>query len=190
MVRAERSGTHHWALRFRDLALLCVAVATGRRRGSVLHIRVADVNVTRKEIRYDWEKGKPGRVVPVAAWAMEVIAAYIREARPLLRYGRGSPWLFVSERSARFQKDGFKKLVREIHAATVDAHPDLRELPGKRLTPHSLRVTFAKLLFQGGCNIRTINELMNHTYLSSTAYYVPIRVNEIRQAFKRAHPRA
>jgi site-specific recombinase XerD len=63
------------------------------------------------------------------------------------------------------------------------------ELPGKRITWHSLRVSFATLLFANGCDIRSVNELLLHRLLSTTAQYTPIPVDDLRQVCRMAHPR-
>ncbi len=65
------------------------------------------------------------------------------------------------------------------------ANPDLDELGRKTITAHSLRVTFASLLFQGGANIRTINELMMHEQLGTTARYTPVELNDLRKVCRR-----
>jgi integrase/recombinase XerD len=72
----------------------------------------------------------------------------------------------------------------------VAENPDLQELPGKHITWQSLRVSFATLLFANGCAIRSVNELMLHRSLSSTARYTPIPVEDLRQVCRTAHPRA
>ena len=75
-------------------------------------------------------------------------------------------------------------------AATCAANPDLVMLPGKRITMHGLRVTCARLLFANGCNIRSVNAIMLHRKLSTTALYTPIPVAELRRVLLKAHPRA
>jgi integrase/recombinase XerD len=84
----------------------------------------------------------------------------------------------------------FCNILEITHQQTVRENPDLKELAEKHLTPHSLRVSFATLLFQGGCNIRSINELMDHKSLTTTACYTPLHIDDLRRACQRAHPRA
>jgi site-specific recombinase XerD len=66
----------------------------------------------------------------------------------------------------------------------------LTELPNKRISTHSLRVSFAKLMHDHGCNIRSLNELMLHRSLNTTAAYTPITVDDLRRAVLPCHPRA
>ncbi len=72
----------------------------------------------------------------------------------------------------------------------VRENRDLTDLPGKRVTWHSLRVSFAGLLFSNGCDIRSVSELLLHRLLSTTAAYTPIPVDDLRRVFRTAHPRA
>ena len=84
----------------------------------------------------------------------------------------------------------FACVIATVTARTVADNPDLQELPGKNITWQSLRVSFATLLFANGCAIRSVNELMLHRSLSSTARYTPIPVEDLRQVCRTAHPRA
>jgi len=178
-----------WSIEMRNLALYCLAVATGRRYQGLRDLKVADLNFKLDEIRVDYEKGRTGRVLPVAHWAMVVAKEYIETARPRFKPAAQSPFLFVSKRNGSISHqadDCLPVLLRQ----TVEENPDLTELPSKTLTMHGFRVTFAKLLFNGGCNLRSVNELMLHERLSTTAYYTPLKLEELRMACRLAHPRA
>lgn len=184
------SGSHHWARELQGLTLLSIAIASGRRRSSLLRIRVTDFDFVRDELRIEHEKGKAGRVLPMAHWAMTVAKMYVEQARPVLNWQFNNDWLFVGEKSSRMSESVFCKILEEVHHQTVQDNPDLEEFAKKYLTPHSLRVSFAKLLFQGGCNIRSINELMDHKNLTTTACYTPLHIDDLRRACQKAHPRA
>ena len=132
-----------------------------------------------------------GRVLPVAAWAMEVVRWYLRDARPVLVRGQDTPWLFVDGSGCnpigvQVLAAGLKKLVAE----TIVANPDLEELREKSISFHSLRVSFATLLFQNGCDLRSVNELLLHKSLATSAKYTPIPIEDMRSIFRTAHPRA
>lgn len=190
-VTKQPRGSRRWAGRQRDLALLCLALATGRRRLSLLSLRVEHLDFKRSEIMVVWEKGKPGRVLPCAKWAMQVVQEYVKHGRRVLLGRRPDPgWLFVGNRIPRVTKDHLRQFLRELQARTVAANPDLLELADKRIRPHSLRVTFARLLFLNGANIRAVNELLLHTKLTTTARYTPLELEDVRHALKLAHPRA
>jgi integrase/recombinase XerD len=183
-------GCHRWALAVRDLALLTVAIASGRRRGGLRDLTLAQLDLAKAEVRVEREKGQTGRVLPIAAWAIVVLRSYVERARPILCWQRDNPYLFVGDDGPQLGANTLAAIIERAHAVTVAANPDLTELTEKRLTPHSLRVTFASLLFQGGASIRTINELMLHQQLGVTARYVPVDLDDLRRACATAHPRA
>jgi site-specific recombinase XerD len=183
-------GCNRWALCVRDLALLALAIASGRRRSGLRDTTLGQLDLVRGEVRVDREKGKTGRVLPLADWAIVILRTYVERARPVLCWKADIPWLFVGDDVPQMGNNSFAGIIERVHAATIRANPDLVELAGKHLSPHSLRVTFASLLFQGGANIRTINELMLHANLGMTARYVPIDVDDLRRACATAHPRA
>jgi integrase/recombinase XerD len=165
-------------------------MASGRRRAGLRDLRLADVDLERAELRVEREKGVAGRVLPIARWAASITATYIRDARPILARGRDLPWLFPGERVERMGHNEAREIVAELHTATCAANPDLANLPGKRITTHSLRVTCARLLFANGCPIRSVNAILLHQKLSTTAAYTPIPVAELRRVLLGAHPRA
>ena len=190
LIVKAKPGSWAWLHDHRDLALLALAIATGRRRCGLLNLVVLNLDFKRNELRYEREKGKFGRVVPVAGWAMAAAKEYVTKARPKLRMAAGNDHLFVGDRVPTMNGNTMTRIIAKAQRETVDANPDLEDLPEKHLTPHSLRVSFAKLLFTGGCNIRSINELMNHDKLSTTARYTPLAVEDMRRVCRRAHPRA
>lgn len=183
-------GCARWALAVRDLALLTLAIASGRRRAGLRDLTLAQLDLTRAEVRVDREKGQTGRVLPIAAWATVVLRTYVERARPVLCWQADNAFLFVGEDGPQLGTNTLAGIIERAHVATVAANPDLTDLPAKHFTPHSLRVTFASLLFHGGANIRTINELMLHRQLGVTARYVPVDVDDLRRACATAHPRA
>lgn len=190
-VKRYLDGSWRWAKEMRTLALLCVAVATGRRRCSLVNIEVADLNVERNEVRIEREKGKSGRVLPITAWAMAIASQYVKQARPVLNWHtQPHDWLIVGDEQPQFPEATFARQLERVHEQTVEENPDLEELPAKHITPHGLRVSFATLLFRGGCNIRSVNELMDHENLSTTAKYTPIPLEDLRRVCRLAHPRA
>jgi integrase/recombinase XerD len=189
-VAAAPLGSRARALAWRDLTLVALAMATGRRRSGLRDLRVTELDLEKAEMRVEREKGVAGRVVPFARWCAGITAAYLREARPRLLRGRALPWLFVGKKGPQMADSELCRVVVAAHAATCAANPDLTALPGKRITPHSLRVTCARLLFANGCPIRSVNAQLLHKKLATTASYTPIPVAELRRVLLGAHPRA
>ena len=120
---------------------------------------------------------------------MATVRRYITEARSVTLKGANSPWLFVSQGADVLCTRGVAFVLADAVAETIRRNPDLVDLPSKRISTHSLRVSFATLLFHGGANIRSINELMLHSSLTTTGRYTPIPLADLRRVLIAAHPR-
>jgi integrase/recombinase XerD len=174
-----------------NLCAICLTLATGRRVSGICCLTVAAIDLDRGEVRIDREKGHVGRVLPVAGWAMEVVRWYLRDGRPLLTRGHDTPWMFIdSSGLVPVRREVFGHMLKKLIRATIRENPDLIDLPGKRISWHSLRVSYATLLFQNGCDIRSVNELMLHRDLSTTAKYTIITIEDMRQGIRNALPSA
>jgi site-specific recombinase XerD len=183
-------GTITWARRMRLLVAVCLCLATGRRIGGLIAIRVEDIDLDRKELRVEREKGRTGRVLPVAEWAIAVVRTYLHDVRPLLVATADVPWLLVGATDdGMMTRTALGEALASLIAQTIATNPDLTELPAKTITWHSLRVSFATLLFSNGCPIRSVNELMLHRCLSTTARYTPIPIEDMQRIWHTAHPR-
>lgn len=189
-VTSIRRGCHSWAKAHQLLTLLCVGLATGNRRAGLRKLRVGHLDFRRTEIRVEKTRNKPGRVLPVAPWAMSIAREYVQEARPILDWDETNDYLFVGERSKYIGNETLRYQLADVVARTVEANPDLTELRAKTITPQSLRISLARLLFNGGADIRTVNEMMMHERLETTAYYTSLPVEDLRHVCHRAHPRA
>ncbi len=189
-VVGSPAGSVSRARRLRLLAAVCLCLATGRRISGLLGIRVEHLDQERRELRVEREKGRTGRVLPVAEWALTVVQEYLTQARPLLACSPPVPWLFVDGTGAqRSTRNAMATAIEDLVRRTVEANPDLGNLGAKRITWHSLRVSFATLLFANGCPIRSVNELMLHQCLSTTARYTPIPIEDMQQLWRTVHPR-
>ena len=191
LVSEATSNSTSWATAQRNLALIAVALATGRRCQGLVTLALDDITLDRAELRVVREKGQMGRVLPVAGWAIDAVRKYLDGPRQqLLGADMSSPWLFVSLRAERLCERGFSYVLDGLIQETITRNPDLTELPSKRISTHSLRVSFAKLMHDHGCNIRSLNELMLHKSLNTTAAYTPITVDDLRRELLPRHPRA
>jgi len=190
-VATHKEGSYLSALHHRDLTLLCLALATGRRCLGLVSLKHDQLDLKRRELRVNYEKGRAGRVLPVIGWAINVCAEYMQKARPRLLKGRvDAGWLFPGNRHEHVARGTFANMLGRLHARAADENPDLEAFAEKHLSPHCLRVSFATLLFKGGCDIRSVNELMLHRNLSTTARYTPIPLEDLRRVVRVAHPRA
>ena len=189
IMNAQTINSYAWRMAVRNRAIMCVELATGRRIGGLINLKVQHIDAERNEIRVEREKGRTGRVLPIAGWAMDAVQQYLQAGRPHLVDGE-IEWLFLNRAGdGPITRDALKWILQELLKQTIAENPDLEELPQKRICWHSLRVTFATMLFANGCDIRTVNELLLHRCLSTTARYTPVPVDDLRHVCTQTHPR-
>lgn len=164
----------------RDLAALEVAYSTGVRVGELLAMRMGDVDWDVSSILVQG-KGNKERIVLLGERALLCLESYIHEARSHLMNGRRDDHLFLS-------RLGKPLSVRMFHVA-INRYLDGAGL-GKRVTPHTLRHTFASHLLEGGADLRIVQELLGHASLATTQIYTHISEGHLRDVYSRAHPGA
>jgi integrase/recombinase XerD len=169
----------------RDRALLELLYAAGLRVSEALGLDADDLSLGGAYVRVVG-KGDRERLVPVGDEAIAWLARYLEEARPpLLELGRagtmhGGP-VFLGERGRRL---GRQRAWERIRAAAARA--GLVE----RVSPHTLRHSFATHLLEGGADLRVVQELLGHASISTTQLYTHVTGERIREIYTRAHPRA
>jgi integrase/recombinase XerD len=171
-------GTSATALR--DRALLEVLYACGLRASEAVGLCVEDVDLDEEFLRARG-KGSKERLVPIGREAVAALRAYLRRARPAL-VGLGvERHVFVNRRGGSLSRQGLYKIVQG-YAATVG----LRD----RMSPHTLRHTFATHLLAGGCDLRTLQEMLGHADIATTQLYTHLSTERLRDVYFGAHPRA
>ncbi len=189
-VAASDPGTITWARELRDLAALSIDFATGRRIGELTTLRVTDIDLDRQSVRVAKSKGRTGRVLPMATWAVEALDWYLAYARERLAYGQRQPWLFLNARGdGPITQGAFRWRLRGLVEQAAEENADLDGLRTKTITWHSLRRAFASIMNEGGCDLRVINELMIHRELGTTARYIDIDEDDFLDGIRKAHPR-
>jgi integrase/recombinase XerD len=173
----EPKGTDPLALR--DRALLEVMYACGLRASEAVGLAVADVDLEEGMLRARG-KGSKERVVPIGSSAMGAVQAYLRRGRPALAGNRGEPELFVNHRGGRLTRQGLYKIVQG-HARGAG----LDEL----MSPHTLRHSFATHLLAGGCDLRSLQEMLGHADLATTQVYTHLSAERLKDVYFSAHPR-
>jgi integrase/recombinase XerD len=154
--------------------------ASGLRASETTGLEVGDVDLRRGLVRARG-KGSKERVVPVGAKATAAIQAYLRSGRPRLVRGAAERALFVNFRGGPLTRQGLYKIVRRhARAAGLDG----------RMSPHTLRHSFATHLLAGGCDLRSVQEMLGHADISTTQLYTHLSGEELKEAYFRAHPRA
>jgi site-specific recombinase XerD len=154
-------------LALRNRALLELLYSAGLRSGEAVSLDLADVDFEQEQVCILGKGGKE-RVVPLGEEAAHWLARYLREARTQLASGAENA-LFVSARGRRLDTSTLRRIV---------AHP------------HRLRHAFATHLLEGGADLRTIQELLGHSSLSTTQVYSHVDAKRLRRVYDRAHPRS
>jgi integrase/recombinase XerD len=168
------------ATSLRDRALLEVMYACGLRASETIGLEVADVDLRRGFLRARG-KGAKERVVPLGSKAIAAVNGYLRGGRPKLVGGRGESKLFVNFRGGRLTRQGLYKIVQR--------HAKAAGLSG-RMSPHTLRHSFATHLLAGGCDLRAVQEMLGHADISTTQMYTHLSGEQLKEVYFRAHPRA
>jgi integrase/recombinase XerC len=164
----------------RDRALLELLYATGIRVGELVGLDVDDVDLERRVVRV-LGKGGRERTVPFGAPAARSIDAWIRLGRPAVAGAGSGPALFLGTRGGRLDQ----------RAARTVVHRRLADVPGAPdLGPHGLRHSAATHLVEGGADLRSVQEILGHSSLSTTQLYTHVSVERLRKTFDQAHPRA
>ncbi|MCU1600702.1 MAG: tyrosine recombinase XerD [Frankiales bacterium] len=175
------AGTGDTPLSLRDVALLELLYGTGARISEVVGLSVDDIQRGDGLVRLAGKGGKQ-RVVPVGSFAAAAAAAYLVRGRPsLAAKGRGTPALFLNARGG--------SLSRQSAWAVLRAAADRAGLSAK-VSPHTLRHSFATHLLDGGADVRVVQELLGHASVTTTQIYTLVTVDRLREVYAGAHPRA
>jgi integrase/recombinase XerD len=180
----EAAGAPGTPLALRDRALLEVLYGTGARISEAVGLDVDDVDTDAGAEGAVLLRGKGGkeRMVPVGSYALEAVSAYLVRGRPVLvAEGKGTPALFLNARGGRLSRQSaWAVLVKAAERAGVT----------KDVSPHTLRHSFATHLLDGGADVRVVQELLGHASVTTTQVYTLVTVDNLREVFATAHPRA
>jgi integrase/recombinase XerD len=164
----------------RDRALLELMYACGLRASEAIGMDVGDLDLEAGVLRARG-KGSRERVVPVGRAAIDAVRIYIARGRPGLLRGRLEAKLFVNFRGEPLTRQGLYKIVRR-HAAAAGL--------ADRMSPHTLRHTFATHLLAGGCDLRSVQEMLGHADVATTQMYTQLTSDRLKDVYVKAHPRA
>ncbi len=165
----------------RDVALLEVLYATGMRVSEVAQLTLDDLDLEAGTVRC-MGKGNKERVMPLYAEAIAAVRAYLEKGRPaLLGANKHERTLFLNPRGERLTRQGLWLIIKGY----------ARELGLEdRVTPHTLRHSFATHMLNGGAGLREVQRLLGHANISTTQVYTHISQDHLREVYSKAHPRA
>jgi site-specific recombinase XerD len=154
-------------LELRNRSLLELLYSAGLRSAEAVGLDLADVDFDREAVHVRGKGGKE-RLVPLGEEAAHHLARYLRGGRPALARGAADA-VFLSARGRRLDTSAVRRIVRH---------------------PHRLRHAFATHLLEGGADLRTIQELLGHSSLSTTQVYSHVDARRLRRVYDRSHPRS
>jgi len=164
---------------YRDKAMLELLYATGIRVSELICLNVSDVNLDMGFIRCN--KGNKERMVPIGSASIQALNEYLTKSRNLLIQRSDEKALFVNVNGKRLTRQGFWKIIKQYkNQAKIN----------KDITPHTLRHSFAAHLLENGADLKSLQEMLGHSDISSTQVYAQIAKNRIREVYKKTHPRA
>jgi integrase/recombinase XerD len=177
----EAAGAPGTPLALRDRALLEVLYGTGARISEAVGLDLDDLDPVDATVLLRG-KGAKERLVPIGSYALDAVEAYLTRARPdLVTAGKGTPALFLNSRGGRLSRQSaWAVLAKAADRAGVTA----------AVSPHTLRHSFATHLLDGGADVRVVQELLGHASVTTTQVYTLVTVDNLREVFATAHPRA
>jgi len=163
----------------RDAAMLELLYAAGLRVSELVFLKVLDVSLDAGFVRV-LGKGDKERVVPIGTYAKSKIMLFLESARPRLLKNIQSPYLFVARAGKPMTRQGFWKLLNKYATEAGIT---------KKITPHSLRHSFATHLLEGGADLRAVQMMLGHVDISTTQIYTHVARDRLKQVHGKYHPR-
>ena len=164
----------------RDRAILELLYATGARVSEVSRMTLDSLHLNLGYARC-LGKGSKERIVPVGDQAADAVREYLASARPILLRGRNVEWLFPGARSAPLTR----KAIWQILKRTA-----LKAGVGRRISPHTLRHSFATHLLEHGADLRAVQEMLGHADIATTQLYTHVDRSRLKAIHRKFHPRA
>lgn len=166
---------------FRDRTMLEVLYATGMRVSELINLTLERVDLNMKYI-IAFGKGSKERIVPLGSVAAEFLQQYLEKVRPKLTHaGRNTNIVFLAFGGHELTRQRFWQIIRAYgRKASIN----------KAITPHILRHSFATHLLDNGADLRSVQELLGHSDISTTQIYTHLTNKRLRDIYAKAHPRA
>lgn len=163
----------------RDKAMLELLYATGIRVTELISLDLEHIHIDNGFIRC-YGKGKKERMVPLGDVAARCLQEYLDRGRPKLMRDKNQAF-FVNQHGRRLTRQGFWKILRKYAKSAGIT---------KEVSPHTIRHSFATHLLENGADIRSVQEMLGHSDISTTQIYTHLTKNKLKEIYDRTHPRA
>lgn len=168
------------SLGLRDAAFLELLYATGLRASEIISLALNDINLEAGYLIASG-KGSKERLIPIGEVAQNLIKKYLKNSRPTLLKNKQSHHLFTTRSGKSMTRQGFWKLIKKYALAT-----GIR----KKITPHTLRHSFATHLLERGADLRSVQMMLGHADISSTQIYTHVTTERLKKIHNQYHPRS
>jgi len=166
-------------LGIRNRCLLEILLSTGARIGELINIKLSDINISSKEIKV-LGKGNKERIVYINDHTVDALKKYLNDSRPLLLNNKRSDNLFINHIGGNLTTRGVREILDNIIK---------KSSLNIKVTPHMFRHTFATMLLNEGCDLKSVQELLGHVNMSTTQIYTHVSNNYIKEVYLHTHPR-
>jgi integrase/recombinase XerD len=166
-------------LGLRDRTMLEVLYASGLRVSELVRLKLTELGMDTGVVRI-MGKGSKERLVPLGEESLDWLARFLRDGRPALLAGRTSDYVFVTARAGPMTRQAFWHLVKRRAAEAI---------PGRNLSPHTLRHAFATHLLNHGADLRVVQMLLGHADISTTQIYTHVARERLKLLHQKHHPR-
>ena len=163
---------------YRNKSMLELLYATGLRVSELINLKLQDIDFSQDIIR-TFGKGSKERIIPIGDYAKEYLEKYIYEYRSSMLKKDNNEYIFLNNHGKQMTRQGFFKIIKKIAK---------EKGINKELSPHTLRHSFASHLLKYGADLRTIQELLGHSDISTTQIYTHITNEELKQNYNDFHP--
>lgn len=173
------------ALLIRDYAILELFYATGARISEISNLKISNINFLQSQVKF-LGKGNKERIVPVHELSLNVLMIYIDKYRDYLLKNKNNKLMlkdicFISNLGKKMSSDLIRKMFyKKCSYAKLNSN----------ISPHSLRHSFATDMLEGGANLRSVQEMLGHSSLSTTQIYTHLSINKLKKSYLQAHPRS
>lgn len=167
-------------LDIRNRLILELLLATGMRVSELSSVKMDAIDFNNNEIKVHGKGGKE-RIVYYGSYAKDALDNYLHNSRNILLNGKNCEFLLVNNNGNPLTSRGIRLIIENIvKKASISS----------KVTPHTFRHTFATMLLNEGCNIKSVQELLGHASLGTTGIYTHLTNEEVRKVYLNAHPRA
>ncbi|MFP4697477.1 MAG: site-specific tyrosine recombinase XerD [Eubacteriales bacterium] len=174
-----RQPNNNTAKGLRDKAMLELLYATGIRVTELINLSINDININLGFLRC--KDNNKERIIPLGNIAKEALKSYLEESRTIMLKNKEQVVLFVSCLGEPMSRQGFWKVIK-YYANKANIN--------KKITPHMLRHSFATHLVENGADLRSVQEMLGHSDISTTQIYAKMNNSKIKEVYAKAHPRA